>query len=763
MPTLKIGDTPRRVEDARFVTGAGCYVDDMQPDGLLHAVVLRSPHAHADISAVDVTAAAAMDGVAAVLTGDDLDAAGIGPLQPYEQVNVYSDEPFQFPTQYPLARDRVRYVGEPVALVIAADRDRALDAAEHIEVDYAPLPAVTRIQDALEANDPERICLEWSVGDRRAANVAFEAAAHVTRLDTHNHRIVTNSMEPRGAIGAFDSATGRYTLHVSAQSLHMARDRVAETLGVEASKVRLVAPDVGGGFGVKNFMYPEMVLLCWAARVAGRPVKWINARSDGFVSDHQARDNDAHAELALDRDGNFTALRVRSWGNLGAYLTGSMARIFTEQFVKLPGGPYRIPAVQVDVGAVYTNTVPTGVTRGPGFAEFANIMERLVDRAAVETGRDPAALRRQNLVDASAMPHTNAVGAVMDSGHFSENVAAAVDRAADGYDARKQASTAGGKIRGLGLAYHIKATFGAPEENVELRFDDDDCLTFTTGTQAIGQGHETSFPQIISDLLGVPTEDIRYRAGDTDLIPKGGGHGSSRATFMAGTAIHMASERIKEKGRHVAARMLEAAAADIEFSAGAFGIAGTDRAVPLMAVAAQARADGEPLDTYQEFTREHHTFPNGCHVAEVEIDRDTGVVTLARYTAVDDYGTTINPMLVTGQVHGAIAQGVGQALLEHAVYDRDSGQFLAGSFMDYGMPRADDLPSFDVTLDGIPCATNPLGVKGSGEAGAIAGFPAVANAVLDALRPYGVTALDGPATPETVWQLINGSGKASDA
>ena len=755
MATLKIGDTPRRIEDARFLIGAGCYIDDMQLENMAHAVVLRSPHAHADIKSIDTSTAKAASGVLAVLTGANLDAAGIGPLQPYEQVNVYSNEPFSFPTQYPLAKERVRYAGEPVALVIAESHSAGLDAAELIDVDYATLPALIRIEAALNSGDAENICLEWSVGDRRAANVAFEAAAHVTRLDIRNHRIVTNSMEPRGAIGTYDPDSGRYTLHASAQSLHMARDRVAETLGVDTSMVRLIAPDVGGGFGVKNFMYAEQVLLCWAAGIAGRPVKWINARSDGFVSDHQARDNDAHAELALDANGNFTALRVKSWGNLGAYLTGSMARIFTEQFVKLPGGPYRIPAIYVDVGAVYTNTVPIGVTRGPGFAEFANIMERLVDRAARETGREPADLRAQNLVSVEAMPFTNAVGATMDSGVFPKNLATAVKKAEAGYDSRKSATEAAGHLRGMGLAYHIKATFGAPDENVELRFDEDDAITFTTGTQAIGQGHETSFPQIISDLLGVATEDIRYRAGDTDLIPIGGGHGSSRATFMAGTALHMASEQIKKKGQRIAARMLEAAEADIEFAAGRFAVAGTDRSLPLMDVARQGRADGMPLDTYQHFTREYHTFPNGCHIAEVEIDRETGAVTLTHYTTVDDFGTMINPLLVAGQVHGAVAQGVGQALFEQAVYAPDSGQLLSGSFMDYCMPRADDLPSLDVAFNSVSCTTNPLGVKGSGEAGAIAGFPAVANAVLDALAPFGVKVLDGPAKPENVWRLLN--------
>ncbi|MBT5809713.1 MAG: xanthine dehydrogenase family protein molybdopterin-binding subunit [Rhodospirillaceae bacterium] len=754
MTRLKIGQTPRRRDDTRFLTGSGRYLDDLGFEGVVHAAIVRSPHGHARIDAIDVSDAVAAPGVLAVLTGADQAAAGIQPIPPYERANPHTGEAFAYPDQHPLAVDTVRYGGQPVALVVAQSREEARDAAELVSVDYISLPAITTIEAARE--DPANICLQWSTGDAAAVEAGVQAAEHVTSMSFHNHRIVTNPMEPRGGVGSFDPESGRYTLHVSAQSLHTGRDHIAMTLGAPASDVRLVAKDVGGGFGSKNFMYPEQVLMLWAARETGRPVKWINERSDAFVSDHQARDHSARAELALDRDGQFLALRLDGWGNLGAYLTGGMGRLHTDQFATLPGGPYAIPAIHMNIGAVFTNTVPIGVTRGPGYAESANIIERLIDRAAAEMGLDRFDLRRRNL--APAAPYVHTMGLTIDSGAFPDNFDAALARARDGFDDRRREAESRGRRRGLGMAYHIKATFGVPVENVELTFGADDYLTLVTGTQSIGQGHETTFPQILSDLLGAPFDQIRYRDGDTDAIPKGGGHGSSRATSMAGTAMHRAVQDIIAKGRRVAARALEAAEADIEFANGRFSVAGTDRDLDIMAVARLAREDDElgrrGLDTFHEYTREAHTFPNGCHVAEVEVDPETGVVTLARYTGVDDYGTIINPMVIEGQVHGAITQGVGQALMERAVYEDGSGQLLSGSFLDYPLPRAADVPSYDVTFNQIACTTNPLGVKGSGEAGAIAGFPAIVNAVLDALEPYGVIELEGPATPENVWRTI---------
>lgn len=759
---IGIGKAPRRVEDQRFLTGEGTYVDDVVEDGMVHAVVLRSPHAHARIAAIDTADALAAPGVLAILAGADQEAAGIRPVLPYQEQSPLTGSPFTYPRRMPLALGTVRHVGEPVAVAIAKTREQARDAAELIAVDYQTLPATTSVQEAA----PGDLCGTEDIGDKEAVEAAFAAAAHVTRLDLVNHRIITNPMEPRGAIGMFDAGSGRYTLRVSSQGLHMVRDNVAATLGVEPRQLRLLAEDVGGGFGAKNFPYPEYALMLWAAREVGRPVKWINVRSETFVADDQARDHVSHVELALDAEGKFQALRISTTVNLGAYLDGAMGAVGSTQYVALMGSVYAVPAFHLDLRMVHTNLAPLGVTRGPGFAEAAYLMERLIDAAAGEMDIDCAELRRRNLIPAGALPFTHAMGGLIDSGDFAANQTSVLERAdGDGFAARRKESKARGMLRGLGIAHHIKITFGPPEENVELRFDaDNQVVTLTTGTIAIGQGHETTFRQIVSELLGVPNGRVRYRAGDTDLIAKGGGHGSSRATFMAGSAMHFAAQEIIEKGRHIAAHVLEAAAGDIEFAGGSFTITGTDRSLDIFEVAriaedAERRPEGMApgLFAYHLFTREHGTVPNGCHVAEVEIDPETGVTRLIRFTAVDDYGVIVNPVVAHGQVHGALAQGAGQALMEHAVYDPESGQLLSGSFMDYALPRADDLPSFDVTFEGIPCTTNPLGVKGLGEAGAIGAFPAIVNAVLDALAPYGVTNLDGPATPDRIWRAIHNS------
>jgi aerobic carbon-monoxide dehydrogenase large subunit len=753
-----IGDKPKRREDFRFLTGRGAYLDDLPFDGMTQAVVQRSPHAHARIAAIDTSAARAAPGVLAVLTANDARADGLRPLLPTATTNAQTGEPFAFAPQPLLASDKVRYAGEPVVVVVAETQAQALDAAELIAVEYFPLDAITTVTAARAARAPlvveevpGNLCFDWHTGNSEAVEQAFGAADHIIRLRLDNHRIVTNPMEPRGIVGLWDAEHNRYIAHVSAQSIHNTRDHAARSLGVTPADVRFVAPDVGGGFGAKNFIYPEHVLIPWAARRVGRPVKWIASRSEVFLADHQARDHVAEAALALDARGRFLALRIESTANVGAYLV-SAGGVQTFQYVHLPSTVYQIPAIALRVAAVLTNTAPIGVTRGPGFAEAVNIIERLIDKAARQCGFDRAELRRTNLVPAAAMPMTNPLGNRVDSGAFPETFARALaDADVAGFAARRRASETRGLLRGIGFAYHIKATGGSPSENVDIRFEAGGTVALITGTQTIGQGHETTFPQILADRLGIPNARIRLVQGDTDLIPIGGGHGSSRATYMGGTAIWRAADEIIAKGTRIAADALEAAEADIRFEDGRFEVSGTDRSISLLDVAVIARQKGSPLDTYHAWTREWMTFPNGAHVAEVEIDGDTGQTRLVRYTAVDDYGVLVNPMIAAGQAHGAIAQGVGQALFEHATYDPDSGQLAAGSLMDYALPRADDLPCYDLGFNSTRCTTNPLGVKGCGEAGAVGAFPAVVNAIADALAPFG-TDFAGPATPERIWR-----------
>ena len=756
----KIGDSPKRREDARFVTGGGAYLDDLAFPDLAHAAIVRSPHPHAVVNGIDTAAAKRAPGVLAVLTIADADADGLQPMRPGVEANVQTGAPFAFIPQPLLARDKVRFVGEPVVLVVAETKAQALDAAELIDIAYAPLPAVVTYEEARAPGAPQiaeavpgNVCLDWRHGDTAAVDAAFASAAHVVSGPFVNHRIVTNPMEPRGIVASYDATADRYTAHVSAQAIHNNRDFAARWLGVTPDKVRFIMPDVGGGFGAKNMTYAEHALIPWAARRVGRPVKWIATRSEVFLSDHQARDHHAEASLALDADGRFLALRVSSVACLGGYMAGGAGGLQTFQYPHLQGTIYNLPAIEIIVSAVLTNQTPIGVTRGPGFGETVNILERLIDRAARQCGFDRAELRRRNMV--RAFPMTNAFGFVVDSGQFSECFEGALANAdLPGFPARRAASEAKGALRGLGYACHIKGTGGPPSENVDIRFEADGTVSLVTGTVAIGQGHETTFPQILAHKLGIANARIHLRQGDTDMIPMGGGHGSSRATYMGGTAIWRASDTIVQKGKIVAAKALDATPDDIVFEDGLFLVAGTNRSLDILDVAALAREANTPLDTYYHWTRDAMTFPNGTHVAEVEIDRDTGRVTLARYTAMDDYGVLVNPMVAAGQAHGAIAQGSGQALMEAAIYDPASGQPLAASFMDYALPRAADLPSFDFSTNGTPCTTNPLGVKGAGEAGAVGGFPAIANAILDALAPFGVAGFDGPATPYRIWRAM---------
>lgn len=762
-PASKIGDAPKRREDPKFLTGKGAYLDDLTFDGLCHAVFLRSPHAHARIDAIDTSGARAASGVLAVLTIEDARADGLSPLPPSAVANPKTGTPFRFLPQPLLADGVVRHVGEPVAIVVAETVEHGLDALDLIEVEYTPLPVVTTPEAArapgaplLADEAPGNLCFDEHFGDRAAVAGAMQTAAHVVELSLENPRIVTNPMEPRGAIGSWDTETGRYTLHVSSQNIHLIRDATAKSLGVEADAVRFIAPDVGGAFGVKNFAYSEFPLLAWAGRRAGRPVKWIATRSEMFLTDHQARDHHSTSRLALDAEGRLLALETRSAVNLGAYMVGSSGGVQSTLFSHLPGTIYDIPAISLQVSAVFTNRTPLGVTRAPGFSEANFIIERLIDVAARETGFDAAELRLRNFFRAEAMPVTNALGESIDSGDFAACLNAVLDRAdIDGFAARRAASVAQGRLRGFGYACHIKATGGPPHENVEIRFEEDDTVTLITGTQSIGQGHETSFPQIVSDLLGVPDSAVRLLDGDTDRIPAGGGHGSSRSTYMAGTSMWRAAQEIIEKGSAFAAEALEATPEDIRFAGGRFTVAGTDRSIGLMEAARLAREASAPLDTYNYWVREHMTFPNGAHAAEIEIDRETGMLEVIRYTVVDDYGVLVNPMIVQGQAHGATVQGIGQATQERVVVD-PNGQPLAASFMDYAIPRADNVPFLDVTCLPTRCTTNPLGVKGAAEAAVVGAPSAIANAVVDALSPFGVRHFDGAATPERIWRAMQG-------
>ncbi len=772
MERFGIGQPVRRVEDRRFLTGSGTYVDDLAPAGMAHAVMLRSPHAHARIRRLDASAARAAPGVLLVLTGEDWAAEGLGGIPLRADTRNRDGSPIRHPERPAIVRDRVRCVGDPVALVVAETRAEAKDAVELIEVEYEPLPAVVEARDALapEAprvwdDAPDNLCFDWEAGDEAAVDAAFSEAAHVVSLDLVNNRVMATPIEPRGAIAEYDAARDRFTLTSATQNVFQTRRLLAEgVFRMPQEAFHVVARDVGGGFGVKNQVYPEQAAILVAARRLGRPVKWINERSEGFVSDAQGRCQQTRVELALDAEGRFLALRVRTEANMGPYLSTNGPLIPTGATAAVLGGAYRLPAVYLRVRGAFTNAVPTDAYRGAGRPEATYMIERLIDRAAVELGLDRIELRRRNLLRPDELPYTTAMGKTIDCGDFRRVLDAALEAADwNGFAARRAAARARGKLRGLGVASYLEVTLGPPQEYAALRFAPDGGVTLLIGTNSHGQGHETTFAQIIAERLGVPFERIGYRQADSDLIPRGGGYGGSRSLHLGGTALVHAIDAVIEKARRIAAHMLEAAEADIEFGEGRFRVVGTDRAVTITDV---IRASFDPanlpegleegLDSEADYEREAHTFPNGCHVAEVEIDPETGVVRVVRHTVVDDFGRIVNPMIVRGQIVGGLAQGLGQALLERVVYDND-GQLLTGSLMDYALPRADDMPDLSIAfIEDIPTATNPLGIKGCGEAGTIASPPAVVNAVVDALAEFGVTHIDMPLTPEKVWRAIRG-------
>ena len=770
MPDGQIGRSLRRLEDRRFLIGEGRYVDDIAVTGQLHGVVLRSPHGHALIEAIDAAAARAMPGVRGVFTAADLDGDGIGNLPCIAQVATVA--PLIVPPRGALARGRVRHVGEPVAFVVADTAEEARDAAERVAVTYRPLPVVIDAVAALAPDAPllwdeapGNLSYRFERGDKAAVAAALAAAAHVVDIDLVNNRLVPAPIEPRAAIGCYAVATGAFDLLLTGQGVHSLRRQLAESIfHVPEEHIAVRAPDVGGGFGVKNFLYPEWVLVLWAARRLGRPVRWLAERGEEFVGCAQGRDNHTKARLALDGEGRFLALDVDTVANLGACLSTNGPGSSTNSPASAMGGVYAIPAVFMAVRGVFTNTVPIDAYRGAGKPEANYLIERLVERAARRLGIDPVELRRRNLI--RHFPYRSGLGVTIDCGRFAENLDDMARRLlADGFAERCREAAACGRLRGLGIASFLETARGTPGERAEIRFEADGRVALVLGTQSNGQGHETSFAQIAADLLGLPVAAFRFVQADTRTVKSGNGHGGARSMHMGGAALYQAAQTVVAKGRALAAHLLQAEASAVNFAAGRFTIGDGERGIDLLALAEAARdpanlpaewpggmSPGLDADAWNDC--DLFTFPNGCHAAEVEIDPETGAVTLERYVAIDDYGRLINPALTMGQVQGGLAQGIGQALSEHTVYEAESGQLLSGSLMDYALPRADDLPQFDITLAEVPTAANPLGVKGAGQAGCIAAPQTIINAVLDALAPLGIGHIDMPATPERVWRAI---------
>jgi carbon-monoxide dehydrogenase large subunit len=766
-----VGQAVRRVEDARLLRGLGRYSDDVDVPRQVYAVLVRSPHAHARIRAIDARAALKSPGVLAVLTGPDVAADGVGNL-PSDRTRKRRDGTPAAPTPRPLlARDRARHVGDPVAMVVADTREHAVDGADRVRVDWEPLPAVAASVDARRAGapvvwdgTPDNVAFVWSAGPRDAVTRAFESAPHVTRLDFVVSRVAVAPMEPRAAVGEYDRRTERYTLHTGIQGPHGTRQLLAATLGVEQNSLRVITTDVGGSFGMRSGLYPEMALVLWASKRLGRPVKWTSDRREGMVTDEAGRDNVSTIELALDRDGTFLALRIAVTLNVGAYLTPRSAGPGTNN-VGGVAGVYRTPAIHHETTGIYTHTTPTGPYRGAGRPEATYAIERVIDVAARELGIDPIELRRRNLIPASAMPFKTGLVFTYDCGDFARGMDMALSLADHaGFAKRRAEARERGKLRGLGIANAIEVAGGpytaVNPDTAMLRVNPDGSVTLFAGSTTMGQGNDTAFTQIVADRLGVPAARVQVLSGDTDALGAGRGNGGSGALTVGGSAVLRATDKIVERGRRIAAQLLEAAPEDVGLRDGKFAVAGTDRGVTFAEVARAAYvpkslpAGMEPgFSETAAFTPPAVTFPNGCHVCEVEIDPETGAVRVVRHTIVDDVGRIVNPLLVKGQIHGGVVQGLGQGLFESLAYD-ETGQLLAGSFMDYAMPRADDVPSFDVDSYEVPTKVNPLGAKGVGEAGTVGALPALMNAVNDALAPLGVRHVDMPVSPERIWASI---------
>ncbi|AWB34433.1 xanthine dehydrogenase family protein molybdopterin-binding subunit [Orrella marina] len=777
-----IGDSVLRKEDERFLTGAGQYTDDIDLSNLAQAVFLRSPHAHANIRSIDTTAAKAAPGVLAVFTGEDVAADKIGGLPCGWLITSTNGEPMKEPAHPILAVGKARHVGDQVAMVIAKTAEQAKNAAELIEVDYEPLAAVADVRDAqkegapaVHDEAPDNHCFKWVIGDKDAVDAAFEQAAHVTQLDLINNRLIPNAMEPRAAIGCYSRASDEYTLYVANQNPHVERLLLtAFVMGLPEHKVRVIAPDVGGGFGSKIYLYAEDVCVTWAAKKLNRNIKWTAERTESFVSDAHGRDHVTHAELAMDKDGKFLAFRVHTDANLGAYLSTFSSAVPTILYATLLAGQYTTPQVYVEVDSWFTNTVPVDAYRGAGRPEATYLLERIVTRAGWEMGLSQDEIRRRNFI--TEFPYQTPVALQYDTGDYNQCLDKAMELGeVAGFEDRRKATEAKGWLRGIGYSSYIEACGLAPSniagalgaraglfECGEVRVHPTGSVTVFTGSHSHGQGHETTFAQVVAARLGIPVENVDIVHGDTGRVPFGMGTYGSRSISVGGAAIMRAIDKVEAKAKKIAAHLLEASDADIEFANGEFSVKGTDKKIPFAEIALTAYVPHNyPLETLEPGLNEtafydptNFTFPAGTYICEVEVSPLTGEVKIDRFTAVDDFGTIINPMIVEGQVHGGLVQGIGQALLENCVYDRETAQLLTGSFMDYAMPRADDFPEFRIGHVCTPCTTNPLGTKGCGEAGAIGSPPAVINAVLDALAPLGVKDLDMPASPHRVWEVI---------
>ncbi|WP_047309957.1 xanthine dehydrogenase family protein molybdopterin-binding subunit [Rhodopseudomonas palustris] len=763
-----VGQPVRRKEDETLLRGKGRYTDDCNLPGQFYAVMVRSPHPHGIIRGIGTEAAKALPGVCAIYTGADLTAAGYAPFSSGLPLKSRDGTPLKQTHHGALAIDKVRFVGDPVACVIAKTLAQARDAAEAVELDIEPLPAVTDADAAMQPGAPQlydhienNVALDYHFGDTAAVNAAFTAAAHVTTLDIENTRVAAVPMEPRVGLASYDQQNGRYTIQVPTQGVSGNRNTLAKLLGVPADKVRVLTGQVGGSFGMKNISYPEYICILHAAKALGRPVKWTDERSTSFLSDSQGRGQQIRAELALDAGGRFLAIRLSGTGNLGAQITGVAPLPLSLNTGKNIGSVYRTPLLAVDIKCVVTNVTLMGAYRGAGRPEANYFLERLIDRAADEMGIDRLTLRKRNFIKPTQMPFTACSGVTYDSGDFAGVFGQALELSDyDGFAKRRKEARKAGRLRGIAVGSYLEVTAPPNPELGKIVFEEGGTVRLITGTLDYGQGHATPFAQVLSAFLGVPFERIRLEQGDSDIVHTGNGTGGSRSITASGMAIVEASQKVIAKGKSAAAHLLETAEADIEFEGGRFTVAGTDRSIGIMELAQRLRGaelpDGVPASLDVDHTTEGvpSAFPNGCHVAEVEIDPDTGVTRVVRYTAVNDFGIVINPMIVAGQLHGGVAQGIGQALMEKVSYNAD-GQPITGSLQDYALPRAEDIPPMTVGDHPVPAKTNPLGTKGCGEAGCAGSLATIVNAALDALKDYGVTTLDMPLTPEKVWRAIH--------